>query len=216
MTYATLTFGRVRYQAIETLQDGRTIYLSQGDARDKYERDVVQPVTERNTSALERHDADLKKFDKSVAVTKNVEVRRDTGGLRKSKVLIDEVIIGGTRHEVEAGGASRFVTAEREKRHPAPPQEAIPSYESWFKSMSAERRTWQAELATSSGSKTMALPEPLDWSWGFPIAASINLLEDLERDGWKLVYVSEDRGLYAGTDASYESYPTRVRYLLHQ
>ena len=216
MPYATLTIGRVRYNAIKTLREGRHFYLSEADAKDMYDSDIVKPADEEHAVALKQHEAALHKFDESVTVSKGVEIRRDTGGLRKSKVLIDEVFIGRTRHEVEAGRATHFVSEERDKQHPAPRRPEIPTYESWFKSKAAEHRTWRAELITSSGSKAIALPEPFDWSWGFPIAVAIDLLEGLEQEGWKLVSVSEDRGLYSGADATNESYPTRVRYLLHQ
>jgi hypothetical protein len=51
--------------------------------------------------------------------------------------------------------------------------------------------------------------------WGFPLIEALRELNRLEEQGWKIVHVSEDHGLYQGADTADEAYLTRVRYLLH-
>jgi hypothetical protein len=217
MSYATLIVGRVRYKAIQVTEETETTrYLTELDAREMYEKDVVQPIIDLHNQALAEHEAALKKFDESVKVNEGVEVRRDTGGFRKTTAVVDEVFIGRSRHEVEVGRGLRFVAREREKLNPIPQKGTVVACEAWFKSKAMDHRTWRADIVLSSGTTPVQLPEPLDWFWGFPSASVNKLLEDLELDGWKLVQVSEDHGLYAGTDAPNESFPSRVRYLLHK
>jgi len=76
------------------------------------------------------------------------------------------------------------------------------------------RRTWRAELFVDGASLAIATPPDVDGAWGLPVDWVLAELEALERQGWTVLHVSEDRGIYAGRDCPEEALPTRVRYLL--
>src|SRR4051794_20749273 len=101
MTFATLVFGRVKVPMVQIGVDGTTRYLRQSEAEDHYQAHVVAPKKAVHEEALAEYKRALRDFDKHVSITEGVEVRRDTGGLRKTRVLVDEVTIGLKTHEVE-------------------------------------------------------------------------------------------------------------------
>lgn len=75
------------------------------------------------------------------------------------------------------------------------------------------RRTWAAELFLPEGRERLGF-EPDDWPYGLPIDEVAEVLNRLAGEGWKVLHVSEDRGLYTGPDTESDSYVTRARYLL--
>lgn len=76
-------------------------------------------------------------------------------------------------------------------------------------------RTWQAHLFVRGTTSPLAFDEEkYGWSYGYPITFAQEQLNTMAASGWSVVHVSEDHGLYKGTDASDEAYPARVRYLL--
>jgi hypothetical protein len=83
---------------------------------------------------------------------------------------------------------------------------------SWYASLKKEVRTWQAEFVGPDGTSPITLGTE---GWAFPVSIALQELNKLERQGWKIVHVSEDHGLYQGVDTADEAYLTRVRYLLH-
>jgi hypothetical protein len=58
------------------------------------------------------------------------------------------------------------------------------------------------------------LPAFQSWSFGLPIEGVLEVLNEIAADGWYVVQVSEDRGLYAGTTNRTDSAVTTARYLL--
>jgi hypothetical protein len=75
-----------------------------------------------------------------------------------------------------------------------------------------ENRGWEALWYDSAG--WQILEGKLAWRFGVPIEATVAYLNRYAAGGWSVVSVSEDRGVYFGTDAADESYVTRIRYLL--
>lgn len=75
------------------------------------------------------------------------------------------------------------------------------------------RRTWQGELFLPSGREALDI-EPLDWPYGYPIEEVTATLNRLAHDGWQILHVSEDRGLYRGDDTQSDAAVTKARYLL--
>lgn len=71
-------------------------------------------------------------------------------------------------------------------------------------------------MVTAADRTAIELPADMVWDWGYPVAAALAELDRLESQGWKIIHVSEDHGLYQGADANDEAYLTRVRYLLHR
>jgi hypothetical protein len=100
--------------------------------------------------------------------------------------------------------------------------------EAWRQEESARgpaRREWSAETTVSEGSIWEAswcdaggthkldvdLGSPVG---GIPVQGLVTLLDRYGAEGWRVLHVSEDRGVYQGTDVPDESYVTRIRYLL--
>lgn len=52
------------------------------------------------------------------------------------------------------------------------------------------------------------------WDFGFPIEDTLAILNELAAEGWEIVNVSEDRGIYKGVTNLTDSAVTTVRYLL--
>lgn len=77
-------------------------------------------------------------------------------------------------------------------------------------------RGWRCYVVTSSGQASRRQVEMSNTWSGVPIETITTQLNELAADGWSVVAVSEDRGLYLGIDAHDESYPARMRYLLER
>jgi hypothetical protein len=90
----------------------------------------------------------------------------------------------------------------------------------WWEEMkasgaSAEKfRRWTCFTVVGAGAAERVEADLTDWSSGVPLAGMTELLNRYAGDGWSIVHVSEDRGLYGGEDVPNESYPSRIRYLL--
>jgi hypothetical protein len=74
-----------------------------------------------------------------------------------------------------------------------------------------ELRTWRAEWTTSAGTTPIEAPEGLTWDT-IPAGWVIAELEARTGEGWRLLHISVDRGLYVGASASFAGYPEAVRY----
>lgn len=74
---------------------------------------------------------------------------------------------------------------------------------------------WAADLFLPPGQEPLEL-DPTDFTYGFPIQEVTDTLNELADEGWSVVHVSEDRGLYAGNHAASDAYVTRARYLLER
>lgn len=93
------------------------------------------------------------------------------------------------------------------------------TFSSWLAGLppTSDVLTWQSELVHGDGRV-----EPYDlgdpgWSWwGVPASQVAAVLDALASEGWSLVHVSEDKGLFSGATAGFESYPARIRYLLRR
>jgi hypothetical protein len=77
-------------------------------------------------------------------------------------------------------------------------------------------RGWRCYVVTSSGQASRRQVEMSSTWSGVPLETITTQLNEVAADGWSVVAVSEDRGLYLGIDAHDESYPARIRYLLER
>ncbi len=222
MTFGTLIFGRVRFDVVTVTDESGTSELDADRAKIYYENVVMAPWRDFETVVATRQKA-VAKFIESATVHSYEEAVRewDAGprrlGFHKGPAPdpVDHVHIGDEAHQVPAGTAQDFLREEAARRFPDPPTPDKPAkYAIWFSRKKHQTRTWQASFVTDTDERPIDLESPLSWAWGFPIAASLRELNRLEREGWTLVHVSEDHGLYAGADATDEAYLTRVRYLL--
>lgn len=75
-----------------------------------------------------------------------------------------------------------------------------------------ESAAWGAELFI--GGTRRRLPDIESWSYFFPMDSVAATLNDLAGEGWSVVHVSEDRGLYTSDIVQNMSAPVAARYML--
>lgn len=121
---------------------------------------------------------------------------------------VEEFFQSNTKGEIEA----RYTRDHPLPRRPSARQDAAPhaALPTW-----RAERTWRAELFLPTGRQALPM-RPLSWPYGFPMEEVMNVLNDLAQDGWSVLHVSEDRGLYTGADTPTDSGLTSVRYLLRR
>jgi hypothetical protein len=222
MKYATLIIGRAKYPVVTVTDNGESRELTSKAAKEYHAR-VVSAPWDAYAKQQEAVRAGRVSFKAACDVWTYKQALEEYNSQPRKFGMVkgtppetnDEVIIEGRKHKVPAGTAEGFITTEAERRFPDPssPDGVRLDFDQWFKSKSTDKRTWQAEFITGGYTESLEF-EPQGWSWGYPIAAAMRELDRLARDGWKLVHISEDHGLYAGADAHDEAYLTRVRYLL--
>lgn len=71
---------------------------------------------------------------------------------------------------------------------------------------------WAASLYL--GDEPEQLPAFPSWDFGLPIEGVLEVLNRIAADGWRVVHVSEDRGVYAGITNRTDASVTKARYLL--
>ena len=203
--FATLVVGRARIT-------GRRIsgeVIAQEDLRSYYDTRVA-PVEERNVSQRRQsHSAERAKFQASLRIEEAGRQGRGTGTTFFA-VSPNGSKLGGST----AAAATWAALAAWDRSHPAP--RASTSYDDWLAHFAEETvRTWRCELVHGDGRREQPDVVDQEWSWwGAPLVMIGAVLDRLADEGWSLVHVSEDRGLYVGADVQEESYPTRFRYLL--
>ena len=74
---------------------------------------------------------------------------------------------------------------------------------------------WIAEFVDGEEQTDVEL-DAIVWTQGFPAAAVAAALNQLGTEGWRVLHVSEDRGLYSGPHANSDAFVTRARYLLRR
>jgi hypothetical protein len=72
---------------------------------------------------------------------------------------------------------------------------------------------WGGEFITKDDRTVTRVPYP-DRDASIPTQFAMEELGRLSEEGWRLVHVSEDRGLFSGEATTSEAYVVRLRYLL--
>ena len=72
---------------------------------------------------------------------------------------------------------------------------------------------WIAEFVDGEEQTDVEL-DAIVWTQGFPAAPVAAALNRLGTEGWRVLHVSEDRGLYSGPHAQLGRVRHRARYLL--
>lgn len=212
MGYATLGLQRVRFTAVPVRTDERVEHLEEPAAREHFRR--TSPAWQAYVDRIDAQRERRRRFAETAVVERDVPVRRDTGGLLKSRIKVDFVTFGEHRHEVRAGTADSFVRKHTEKKFPELADTLPDPFPSWFAAHRAEFHSWRAVFVTADATTPVELgidptPRPAP---DFPAEAAMRELDRLQGDGWNLVHVSEDRGRFGEPTA--EEYVARVRYLL--
>ncbi|GLY36426.1 hypothetical protein Amsp01_024500 [Amycolatopsis sp. NBRC 101858] len=212
MTYGTLAFRRHRYTGVKITDDGESRYVNRETAADYYAKTVIEPANLDYQRELERRRKARSKFMDSAVIHEPPATWKE----RKRLAGSERVTLDGVVHTVPAGQAERFIRDETARRFPALPKPETVPFDTWFQQNSEERRVWQGLFITAD--TTEALPGEivtLD-DHGYPISEALGELNKRKQEGWRLVHVSEDHGLYNGADSHDEAYLTRVRYLLEK
>ncbi len=141
-----------------------------------------------------------------------------SGGLRKTTVVFDELRLpDGQVVRCDSGEAASAAKAQFSRQHPGPKATADatapPSFDTWWNQEAKEVRAWSAAVFEEGQRRDLAWSARI-WPYGFPIEKVLQELNRLKGEGWRLLQVSEDRGLYAGQDAQTESGVVTARYLL--
>jgi hypothetical protein len=123
------------------------------------------------------------------------------------------------RNLLEASAESIMKDLYRRER-PEPSLPGDENFNTWKAARSPRprvetgQRGWTAALYTASGKDQVRIDAPDWWAFGWPEAEVTEILNRLGGDGWQAFSVTEDKGLYKGSDALNESGPVAVRYLL--
>jgi hypothetical protein len=140
------------------------------------------------------------------------EPRYATLGIGRLSYDVVEIVADGKTIELTESQARDY---HAKLPAPKPGYAPTPPFDPWWKYQEKKRyRVWVAELITAAGTTPVDIGDAVRGRWGFPVQAAMRLLEQLGNEGWRLVHVSEDHGLYNGADARDEAYLARVRYLL--
>jgi len=193
-THAMLVFGRAKVNVVKITVDGQEQRLPYALAEKHFMSTIAEPAQRAHKQAMETWQAKRSDFLKSARVREEIEVKRNTGGRRKSRVFVDQVTIGTKTWEVDPGSAQSFILQEAERILPKP-QQSVEEFDTWFRTRAVEHRTWKAEFITAEGPEPIELNDNLKWSWGFPIVEALSQLNRVQQQGWTIVHVSEDHGL---------------------
>ncbi|HEY0639418.1 MAG TPA: hypothetical protein VGD67_17360 [Pseudonocardiaceae bacterium] len=211
MAHATLAFLRVRFRAVRVPGEDGPRYLEESPARQYFE--ATAPEWAEYVARVEARRVRRRELRESAVVQRDVQVRRDTGGLLRSKVRVDFVTFGRDRHEVEAGAADAFVREYVDRRYPDLAHTLPDPFHDWFRANGEEFRSWRAVLITAGGTVDVDLgldPTERTPPVGFPAEYAMRELDRLASEGWTLLQVCEE----LARDPAGDPHVTRVRYVL--
>lgn len=217
--FAVFYVMRVNYQAV-TLPNGEVKKAPVDDTAnflrrwwDKHEADELRA----------RFDEELSQWQQQLRTWKS-GCRVDEGKGRihgGPRVEVSNITYpNGKRVTVERHRADDAITTEFTELYPRPlPTEnrLNVAYGDWVKGTSSKNvRSWTAGLVEGDRETEIEIGVPQTWPCGMPAREIVQQLDVLAADGWKLINVSEDRGIYRGEDARTDSSPTTIRYLLQR
>jgi hypothetical protein len=204
--FATLVVGRVRLQGRRV--DGR--WVAEADLPEAYELNAEKDMARQAKHLEATHRAGQEAYLRSLNF-----VRGDRAQQRRGWHVIATAPDGTTFSAADQDTVLHDARLYWDQQPPAATPQRL-SYQQWLgDQLNDPRRDWQAELVHGDGQcEPQNLGESSSSWWGAPLVGIAALLDDLTSQGWQLLHVSEDRGLYSGADVGEESYPTRQRYLL--
>jgi hypothetical protein len=173
---------------------------------DKNERAVASQNFDQHNTAWQRKLAD---WQARTSIEFGKERLHD-GGPRMDVARIR--FPDGTETVVTPESAEEYVAEAFSAENPPPGVAA--QFASWRDTIQiAELRTWAGRLFDRNENLPVDMGLPSS-QFGYPIREALSCLDRLSADGWRIVHVSEDRGIYPENDPSGESGVTTVRYLL--
>lgn len=209
LTYATLVVARTR---VEGRQVGDT-FVAEDGLNDYYQQHVRAHHSAEHDRLSRRFQESREEFQQSLRIEQGDRQRRRMG------IGFAAVAPDGARYPAPTEAAAvGYALADWDKVHRPPKGLTAHDLNDWKAGLSHQsQRSWTAELVDGDGRCEPHDLGAAEWSWwGAPVAATNRLLNRLSGEGWSLVHISEDRGLYQGVDATDESSPTRIRYLMRR
>jgi hypothetical protein len=125
--------------------------------------------------------------------------------IRKWVVTPDGKILG----DAPVSGREKVIAEAAEEKFPEP---TVGSLLNSLAGGVEKIVVWAASLYLDGQPKE--LPAFSTWSFGLPIEDVLRVLNEIAAEGWYVVQVSEDRGIYAGETNQTASAVTTARYLL--
>jgi hypothetical protein len=194
------------YGGVFTLPDGKKEFFDQQAeaeaSRQKWIAEKVLPNAERKVEEKRRVFAEGCRVQ---------EERLKQPGLLTSDRILQNVLDADGTYLGEATAEDFLAIVEKAalKKFPDPIHELLASGATG----AVEKQVvWAAGLYL--GGTFESLPAIWTWNFGLPIEDALRILNDLAAEGWRVVSVSEDRGIYRGATNQTDSAVTTVRYLL--
>ena len=211
--YLYLVFARDRF--FTALVDGQETGIrsdSAGSALKTYFDEFIA-----DTPELEREQwlSEFQQFKGSCTVESIVWQRGST--LSRVSPLVRITFPSGASEDCEQKESEVLIEAAFVHKKGRCPSER--TYSDWQKSTSAkasEQRIWVCSAFEADGKWKTVNVDLSDWWFGAPLKGITKTLNFFGSDGWSVVNSTEDKGLYTGTDAANESFPSRIRYLLQR
>jgi hypothetical protein len=219
-SYMHLVFGRQRFYAASSAGKVTRIPAATNEEEALVEHHASLH-TARADHARSMHDEWQSRLTELTDETKVVKITRKEGsfGSRIEKVVAVLTFPDGSTKEGPTAEVPTMLYEQCVQLHGDEPH--VPTqdedYETWLAETGAvgiEQRVWIGIEIEPDGSEREFEDGLEDWRFGAPLAGINHELNRLAADGWVVVSVSEDKGLYLGSDSRDESYPARIRYLL--
>ena len=149
-----------------------------------------------------------------------IEQVEGTRGFSTETVLITRITYpdGATDERALGGPPEERIRRRFSAQHP-PPAGAGPrsdQYDAWrmLADVQITRATgWRSAFVHGGRREDFDLGAR-GWDFGLPIVEIVAKLDALAADGWRVLDVSEDHGIYHGPHAQTDHFVTRARYLL--
>ena len=143
------------------------------------------------------------------------EKRTPRSGFMNPDLVQEEVVApsGETIHvaQTRGGDHSGRIASAAQGQFPDPNLNAVVQENGGYTPVK-EIVVWAAGFY--AGDEYKPLPAFRYWDFGLPMEGILSVLNDLATEGWSVVHVSEDRGIYAGATNHTDSSVTTSRYLL--
>lgn len=206
--YAVLEFNRVTRAAhsIYTLtwadQTVGPVKAAEKDAK-------LHEVAQLNRSRQQAVEEEREQWrSEHTEVREKLSEEVSTGTFRKEIRYFDEVVVDGEVTRTATGQGEAKARRLAERQFPAAKELKVDITEERF----AEEQTWEASWTTGERYESVPAPEKVWWN-SIPTSWVVAELNARAREGWQLLHVSVDEGLFKGRVARLAAGPETVRYL---
>jgi hypothetical protein len=220
--YAILAFKKWYFDRV-TLPDGtvREVRRNKGMAlvESWFERHIAPNSYELAAEAHRQWEARFQAWRAGVEVKRDEVLNAELS--TRFKRVVDEVEIvwlpNGTNRTVPAGRSEQLLLAHYADNVEPEPGTGELTFEAWLRtaelSVETGLRGWKGTMQIDDVIETIG-ESCTSWSSVSVPESALPILNALGQDGWEVISVNEDKGLYSGEDAQAESGSSAIRYLL--